>query len=302
MFFVQEEDPLVATMAGRKLPTWFLKVPVCCVPGVPGLGQAGLHGPQLHLGAVALRVLGGAAAPAVAVLAHKLALLIAAHVAEGGLHEPGLEILRQDGLQTCSTSRAETCEDPSDRQPRVKTLVIAQKHPRRICPPASVPFSHLTYARRRAPYAGIHLWFYFYSTVQLLFVANHYCSRFTLQVGECTRGGAVGGETAKEWLKLNSLWHSHAAVISSPEEQTQWQFHQKLGREFNYGWPNLANESCFRGSEPKRSWRNRGCHSYCIREGPSLFRSPRGRQNRRGTFNLYSGGNQVMTWNIHSGS
>lgn len=40
----------------------------------------------------------------------------------------------------------------------------------------------------------------------------------------------------------------------------------------------LANGLCSRDSEPAQNWQNQGCHSYCSREGQSLFQLP-GKQN-----------------------
>lgn len=46
------------------------------------------------------------------------------------------------------------------------------------------------------------------------FVVNHYCLGFTSEL--CKHAWQ---KKAKEWLKLNSFWHSHAAVISLPENR-----------------------------------------------------------------------------------
>lgn len=82
--------------------TWLLKVLIGRGPGVSDLQQTGFHSRQIHLGAVALGVVHGTVAPAVIVPAHQLAFLITADVAESSLHKTSPQILREDGLKTCS--------------------------------------------------------------------------------------------------------------------------------------------------------------------------------------------------------
>lgn len=91
--------------------TWLFKVLIGRGPGVSDLQQTGFHSRQIHLRAVALGVVHGALAPAVVVPAHQLAFLITADVAESSLHEPSPQVLREDGLKTCSEdgNRAHEC-------------------------------------------------------------------------------------------------------------------------------------------------------------------------------------------------
>lgn len=82
--------------------TWLLEVLIGHCPGVSDLQQTGLHRHQIQLRAVALGVVHSTLAPAVVVPAHQLAFLIAANVAEGSLYKARPQILREDGLKTCS--------------------------------------------------------------------------------------------------------------------------------------------------------------------------------------------------------
>jgi hypothetical protein len=79
--------------------TRLLKVLVGQGPGVSEVHQAGFHGSEVHLRAVTPGVLGTALAPAVPLPTHKLALLVAADVAERSLHEARPQVLWQYGLQ-----------------------------------------------------------------------------------------------------------------------------------------------------------------------------------------------------------
>lgn len=101
---------LICCRYGKKKTTltWLLKVLVCHFPGISDFQQTGFHSPQIHLGAITLRVVHGALAPAVIVPAHKLALLITADVAESCLHKPGPQVLWQYGLKTYSEDKNKT--------------------------------------------------------------------------------------------------------------------------------------------------------------------------------------------------
>lgn len=68
-------------------------------PGLSDVLQAVLHGLQVLSGTVALGEIHAALAPAVIVLAPKLALGVAAYVAEGCLDKSALQVPRQNGLK-----------------------------------------------------------------------------------------------------------------------------------------------------------------------------------------------------------
>ena len=85
--------------------TRLLKVLVGRDPGVSEVHQAGLHGSEVYLGAVAPGVLCAALTPAVPLPTHELALLVAADVAERSLHEARPQVLWQYGLQAWRRGR-----------------------------------------------------------------------------------------------------------------------------------------------------------------------------------------------------
>ena len=74
-------------------------------PGLLALAQPLLHGFDVGKGAVALRELGGAAAPAVVVAAQELALRVTRHIAEGRLHEAVPQEFGQHILQSCEPTQ-----------------------------------------------------------------------------------------------------------------------------------------------------------------------------------------------------
>lgn len=68
-------------------------------PGLSDMPQAVLHGLQVLSGTVALGEIHTALTPAVIVLALKLALRVAADVAEGCLDKSALQVPRQNSLK-----------------------------------------------------------------------------------------------------------------------------------------------------------------------------------------------------------
>lgn len=71
-------------------------------------------------------------APAVVVLAHKLALFITTDVAEGRLYEPGLQIVWQYGLKACKDRNGAKQKHECDTG-TVSALVIAVDVSGRLC-------------------------------------------------------------------------------------------------------------------------------------------------------------------------
>lgn len=214
--------------------TWLLEVLIGRRPGVSDLQQTGFHSCQIHLGAVALGVVHGTLAPAVVVPAHQLALLIAADVAESSLHKAGPQILREDGLKTCSEDRNHEydLEIPGNR-----------------CKEGgySPPPPFLKHNICLASYSICWDWFMvlFILHCSTTLIVNHYWD--SLQYSAGTRG-----EKSRRVIEAKFILTHWCCSYKVAREQTLWQFHQKLG-EFNYGCPTLQMNLVFRALNQNRA-------------------------------------------------
>lgn len=157
-------------------------------------------------------------------------------------------------------------------------------------------FDTVTYAWRHMQYAKIHLKFYFYFS-SATFVLNHYCLGFTSELCKHARQKNKR-KKEEEWLKLNSFWHSRAAVISLPENRYCDNSIRKLG-EFNYGWPTLQMNLVFGALNQNgadrievvivtASERARPCFGHLKGEKQACYDNP------------YCERNPLMTLNIHT--
>lgn len=207
--------------------TWLLELLIGRGPGVSDLQQTGFHRHQIHLGAVALGVVQGTLAPAVVVPAHQLAFLITADVAESSLHKASPQILREDGLKTCS-------EDGNGAHDCAFEIRGNHRKDGGYFPPVFKQNTCL------ASYSICWVWLMvlFILHCSATLIVNHYWD--SLQYAADTRG-----KKSRRVIEAKFILTHWCCSYKVAREQTLWQFHQKLG-EFNYGCPTLQMNLVFR--------------------------------------------------------
>ena len=204
--------------------TWLLKVLIGRGPGLSDLQQTAFHSREIHLRAVALGVVHGTLAPAVVVPTHQLAFLITADVAEGSLHKASPQILREDGLKTCSQDKNGAHEYVFEIPGRMGVI--------------SAPFLKHNICLASYLICWDCLMFLFILHCSATLIVNHYWD--SLQYTAGTRE-----ERSCRVIEAKFILTHWCCSYKVARQQTLWQFHQKLG-EFNYGCPTLQMNLVFR--------------------------------------------------------